>query len=233
MFIGMILNCLAILIGGIIGLFFTNVSEVLKSSIMTVISLIVIYIALDMVSSVDSIVLLMISLVVGTVIGELLNLEDHLNKCTKWIMQKVNLSNKDNQLNIAFINATLFFVVGALSIIGALDSGIRGNHDVLMVKGMMDGVIALIFSTTMGAGVIFSIIPLFLFQGSIILMATQIDRYVPAELLEHIIISITSVGGIIILGIGLNLMNVTNIKITNLLPSIVIGVFITCIIWYL
>lgn len=233
MFIGTIVNCLTILFGGIIGLFFSKVPENFKNSIMISISLVVIYIGLDMISEVESIVLLMISLVSGTVIGELLKIDDHLNKCIEWIIRKINIASHDTKVNIAFINATLFFVVGAMSIIGALDSGIRGNHDVLMIKGMMDGIIALIFATTMGIGVIFSIIPLFLFQGALILLATQIDQYVPIELLNDIIVSITSVGGIMILGIGLNLLNVTNIKISNLLPSIITGILITYIAWYI
>src|SRR5699024_3152679 len=136
-FFCLIFICLMLFFCGCLGLFFSKLLEYFKNSIMISISLVVIYIGLDMVSEVESIVLLMISLVSGTVIGELLKIDDHLNKCIEWIIRKINIASHDTKVNIAFINATLFFVVGAMSIIGALDSGIRGNHDVLMIKGMM------------------------------------------------------------------------------------------------
>src|SRR5690625_2621508 len=184
------------------------------------IGLIVIFIGLEMAFSTQSMVVVLLSLLSGAVIGELVHLEDRLNQIGNWIGSKVNSTNHDSEVSQGFVTATLFFVIGAMSILGALDSGLRGNHDILMIKGIMDGFIALVFTTTLGYGVMLCVIPLFLFQGSIALLAFQINSWISESLLDGIILEITAVGGLLILGIGLNFLEITKIKIANLLPAV-------------
>ena len=125
----------------------------------------------------------------------------------------------------------MIFVIGAMAVIGALDSGIRGEHDVLYTKAIIDGFTALILTTTLGIGVIFSAIPVVLYQGLIALFATQIDRVVPEELMDMFIMEMTAAGGVMIFAIGLNLVGLTKIRVANLLPGIIIVAVIVSIIY--
>src|SRR5699024_2779436 len=127
---------------------------------------------------------------------------------------------KDITVSQGFVTATLIFAVGALAIIGALDSGMRGDHEVLITKGIMDGFTSLVLTTTLGFGVILSAVPIVLYQGTIALLATQIEKWVPEAFLQGFIVEMTAVGGLLIVAIGLNILQITKIKIGNLLPAI-------------
>lgn len=125
------------------------------------------------------------------------------------------------------MTASLIFVIGALSVIGALDGGLRGDHEVLITKGIIDGFVALILTSTFGIGVIFSVIPVVLYEGGIALLATQINRWVPENMLELFLTEMTASGGLMIVAIGLNMLNITKIRVANLLPALVmVGVLL-------
>ena len=121
-----------------------------------------------------------------------------------------------------FVTATLIFVVGSMAIIGAIDSGLRNDHDVLVMKGIIDGFTSIILSSTLGIGVAFAAVPVFLYQGIITLFSTQISRFVPDELLSFFISEMTATGGLMILAIGLNLIGITKIRVANLIPGIAV-----------
>ena len=129
-----------------------------------------------------------------------------------------------------FVTATLIFVVGSMAIIGAIDSGLRNDHDVLVMKGIIDGFTSIILSSTLGIGVAFAAVPVFLYQGIITLFSTQISRFVPDELLNFFISEMTATGGLMILAIGLNLIGMTKMRVANLIPGIlVVGVVVTIV----
>ncbi|AIE79069.1 membrane protein [Bacillus cereus] len=120
-----------------------------------------------------------------------------------------------------------------MGILGALDSGIRGNHDILFTKAIIDGFISIILTTTLGIGVVFSAIPVILYEGGIAVFATQINSVVPKELMNQFIVEMTATGGIMIAAIGLNLLSIIKIKVANLLPGIlVVGVIVSIIYGY-
>lgn len=108
-----------------------------------------------------------------------------------------------------------------MGIIGALDGGIRNDHEVLITKGILDGFTSLVLTTTLGFGVIFSVVPVVLYQGFIALFATQIEKFLPEAFLNGLITELTAVGGLMIVAIGLNMLKITQIRIGNLLPAIV------------
>lgn len=110
--------------------------------------------------------------------------------------------------------------------IGPLDSGIHGNHEILYTKSILDGFTALVLTTTLGFGVIFSLIPVVIYEGVIALFATQIDQFFPESFFNLFIEDMTATGGLLIVAIGLNLLNVTRIRVANLLPSLVIVGFV-------
>jgi uncharacterized membrane protein YqgA involved in biofilm formation len=127
----------------------------------------------------------------------------------------------------------LIFVIGAMGIIGALDSGLRGDHRVLYTKSLLDGFMSLLLTTTLGIGVIFSAIPVFIYQGSIALFATQIERYVPEGLMDAFIVEMTATGGIMILAIGINLLEIIEIRVANMLPSLLIVIMLVSANFYM
>jgi uncharacterized protein len=154
-----------------------------------------------------------------------------LNQLGNWLEKKLG-SSEESSISQGFVTATLIFVIGAMAIIGALDSGIRGDHNVLYTKAIIDGFTSVILATTLGIGVLFSAVPVMLYQGTIALFATQIDRFVPAVLLESFVVEMTSAGGIMIVAIGLNLLGLTKIRVANLLPGILVVALLVSIFYY-
>lgn len=223
---GTIVNGLLIVIGSIFGMFFTRIPEKYKETVMHGIGLAVILIGLQMAFSTENIVIVLISLLFGAIIGEFFRIEDALNRLGMWLGSK--FTTKDDTISVSqgFITGTMIFCIGAMAIIGALDSGIRGDHEVLITKGIIDGFTALVLTTTLGFGVLFSVIPLILYQGAITLFATQIEKWVPEAMLEGLILEITSVGGLLIVAIGLNLLKIKEIRVANLMPALLLVVLI-------
>ncbi|KKK36862.1 membrane protein [Mesobacillus campisalis] len=219
--LGTIVNGLLIIIGTFLGKLLHRIPEGMKTTVMYGIGLSVMVLGLQMGFKSENFLIVIISLVIGAVIGEYLHLDDKLNSLGHWLEKKIG-SEGQGSVSQGFVTATLIFVIGAMAIIGALDSGIRGDHDVLYTKAIIDGFTALILTTTLGIGVIFSAIPVMLYQGTIAAFATQIDRIIPAELMDSFIVEVTATGGVMIFAIGLNLAGLTNIKVANLLPGIVV-----------
>lgn len=219
-FFGTLVNGALIIIGSAIGLFFNKVPERYKETVMQGIGLVVFLIGLQMALVTEQIILVLISLLAGALIGEFLRIEEMLNRLGAWIGSKFTNSNDDFSISQGFITATLVFCIGAMAIIGSLDSGIRGDHEVLITKGVIDGFAALVLTTTLGIGVLFSVIPVVLYQGTLTLLATQIEKWIPEVILNGIISEITAVGGLLIMAIGLNLLKITTIRIANLLPAL-------------
>src|SRR5699024_757449 len=149
----------------------------------------------------------LLSILTVALSGEVLNLEERLNELGLWIGARFATSKTEGQkVSQAFVTASLIYVVGAMAILGALDSGKRGDDEVLITKGILDCCTAFVLTTTLGLGVVFSIIPVFLFQGTIALLATQIDRVIPEVFFIMFIVEITAVGGLLIVAIGLNIL---------------------------
>jgi uncharacterized protein len=218
---GTLVNGAFIIIGSLFGLLFTKIPERYKETVMHGIALAIVLIGFQMAFSTENIIVVLLSLLTGAIIGELLNVEERLNQFGNWVGSKFTSSTEDSTVSQGFVTASLIFVVGAMAIIGALDSGLRGDHEILITKGILDGFVALVLTTTLGFGVALSVIPVVLYQGAITLFATQIERWIPEVLLNGLIVELTAVGGLLIVAIGLNMLKVVQIRIGNLLPSIV------------
>lgn len=220
---GTLVNGLAIVIGALIGAKFTNFSKSMQETVMKAIALAVVILGITMAIEGNEFLIVILSLALGALLGERWNLEGKLNGFGYWLEKKFK-TNEESKLAEGFIAATLLFVVGAMAIIGALDSGFRQDHSVLLTKAVLDGTASVIFAATLGIGVMFSAVPVVLYQGSIALAAVWIVRFIPEDLLDLVISEITAVGGIMIIGIGLNLLGVPKIRIANLLPAIMLVV---------
>ncbi|MEH6988298.1 MULTISPECIES: DUF554 domain-containing protein [Bacillales] len=230
--LGTLVNGLLIIIGTLLGKLLHRIPENMKGTVMHAIGLAVMVLGLQMGFKSENFLVVILSLVFGTVIGEYFALEDKLNKLGDWLESKIG-SKGQGSISQGFVTATLIFVIGAMAIIGALDSGIRGDHSVLYTKSIIDGFTSLILTTTLGIGVLFSAFPVMLYEGLIALFATQIDRFVPQLLMDSFIKEMTATGGIMIFAIGLNLTGITKIRVANLLPGIVVtGIIVSVVYFY-
>jgi uncharacterized membrane protein YqgA involved in biofilm formation len=230
--LGTLVNGLLIIIGTLLGKLLHRIPEGMKVSVMYAIGLSVMVLGLQMGLKSENFLIVILSLVIGVVLGEWLKLDERLNELGLWLEKKVG-SNGKGSISEGFVTATLIFVIGAMGIIGALDSGIRGDHAVLYTKSIIDGFTAIILTTTLGIGVLFSAVPVILYEGIIALFATQIDRFIPKVLMDQFIVEMTAAGGIMIFAIGLNLTGITKIKVANFLPGIVVtGIIVTLLYTY-
>ncbi|OOE14917.1 DUF554 domain-containing protein [Fictibacillus arsenicus] len=227
--LGTFVNGIAIISGSFLGLFWTSIPDRIKDTILQAMALAVTILGIGMGLKSEQFLIVIASLAVGGALGEWWNLEEKLNSVGKWLETKVGKQDKGS-VATGFVTATLVFVVGAMSIVGALDSGLRQEHDVLYTKALIDGFCAILFTSALGIGVMFSAIPVILYQGAITLLATQIDRFVPQELMDALIVEITGTGGIMIVAIGLNLLGVAKIRVANLLPGLLIAVILVFIV---
>lgn len=228
--LGTIVNVLLIIIGSLLGKLLNRIPEGMKTTVMFAIGLSVMVLGLQMGLKSQNFVIVIISLVFGAIIGESLKLEDKLNDLGLWLERKLGSNEKDS-ISEGFVTGTLIFCIGAMAIIGALNSGISGDHSVLYMKSIIDGFTALMLTTTLGIGVIFSAVPVLVYEGLIALFATQINQFIPKELMNQFIIEMTSAGGIMIFAIGLNLIGLTKIKVANFLPGIVVVGIISTILY--
>ncbi|WP_410513522.1 DUF554 domain-containing protein [Paenibacillus sp. BR2-3] len=228
--LGALVNGVTVVFGTLLGRLLRRIPESMKQTVMNGIGLAIIVLGIQMGFKSGNFLIVILSLVIGAVIGEWIALEDKFTAVGHWLENKIG-SNEPGSISQGFITASLVFVVGAMGILGALDSGIKGNHDILYTKAIMDGFIAIILTTTLGVGVLFSAIPIILYEGAIAVFATQITRFIPDALMNNCISELTATGGIMIAAIGLNLLGITHIKVANLLPGILVAVLLVSILY--
>jgi len=224
---GSFLNGLFIIIGSIIGLFFRNIQNKTKETVLTVIGLTVAVLGIQLSITSTNFIIIVISLVIGTIIGEWLNIEGWFEKVGYKVESLFREQNTTGKIAEGFITASLIFVIGSMAVVGAIDSGVKNDHTILITKGIIDGFMSIFLTSTLGIGVILSAIPVFLYEGIIALSATTIEHIVPKEVFTQFIQEMSATGGIMILAIGLNVAKITSIRVANLLPSlIVVGVVV-------
>ncbi|MDD4123955.1 MAG: DUF554 domain-containing protein [Bacilli bacterium] len=225
---GTLINGVAIILGGGIGLLLKKgIPERIKNSIIGALGIGVVVVGIvGVVSSMLKVdngllstqggLILIVSLVLGVFIGELLKLDERLNNLGKKIEKRLGSEGFAK----GFINATLFFAVGALAIIGPLTEATTGNYDIMITKSIMDLVSSIILASTLGIGVLFAFIPVVIYQGLIMILATFLNNLLSPALLS----SICMVGYTIVTCIGLNFIKVTNFKAVNFIPALFIPV---------
>ncbi|OIJ17005.1 hypothetical protein BKP37_00120 [Anaerobacillus alkalilacustris] len=227
--LGTVVNGLVIIIGSLIGTQLRNIPERVKVTVMQAIALAVIIIGVGMGLKSENFLIVIGSLAIGAILGERWDLEDKLNRLGKWLEMKTG-AKEEGSFAKGFVTATLIYVVGAMAIVGALDSGLRNDHAVLYTKSMLDGFSAILFTSTLGIGVLFSAIPVMVYQGTIAVLATQIVHMVSQDLMDMFIVEMTATGGVMILAIGLNILGITKIRVANLLPAIIVVAIIVTIL---
>lgn len=222
--LGTLVNVATVILGSGLGLLLRKgIPQRLTDSVMKAVALCVIYIGIDGCLEGNKTLVAIISLALGALIGELLKLDDRLNSLGTKIENKVSKNGSgDNTIAKGFVTASLLFCVGAMSIVGSLESGINGNHEILFSKSLLDLISSFILSTTMGIGVMFAAVFVFLYQGLITVLAQFVGPY----LSEVVISEMTCTGSILIIALGLNMLGVTKLKIMNYIPAVFLPILL-------
>ncbi len=223
--LGTIVNAAAILVGGALGLLLRKgLPERVSGGIMQGLGLICLYVGISGSLEGENALIATISIVAGGAIGMLLDFDGRFTRLIGRAEEKfVKSKGGASSFGEGFITATLLFCVGAMAIVGSLNSGLTGNHEVLFTKSLLDGVSSLIFASTLGAGVLLSAVPLLLYQGAITLLAQSLAPV----LSDAAIAEMTCVGSILIVAIGLNLLKVTKIKVLDFILAIFFPILLT------
>ncbi len=229
--LGTIVNVLAILVGGGVGILFKGgLKERFKEVMMQACGLATMFIgisgALEMIFTIEegslqagSTMLIVLSLVMGGLLGELINIERHLDSCGEKIKKAVR-ANGDNRFVDGFVTASLVVCVGAMAICGPLEEGLTGNSQTLFIKAILDLVIVAVFASVYGIGAAFSAVSVGVFQGLITIFAAFIAPFMS----DRLIMNLSGVGSILIFAVGVNLLFSQKIRVGNLLPALLIPV---------
>ncbi len=220
--IGTFINIFAVCIGSIIGLLLRkNFPENIKHIVFQGLGLCTLLIGMQMALQVKDPLILIFSILIGGILGEVTKLDKRIDHVSEQI--KKRFAAKDATFTQGLVTAFLIFCIGSMSIVGSLNEGISGDRSLLLTKSVLDGFTSIALASTYGIGVLFSIIPMLLFQGSITLFAHSFQGVFTLLLLAQL----TSTGGILILGIGLNLLEIKKIKVINLLPALGVVVILS------
>lgn len=217
--IGTLINCAAIIAGSLLGLLLRRgMKPSVSQTVMQGVGLSVILIGVNGAIQTGNTLLVILSMVVGGIIGSLVDIDRRMNQLGAWAERKLSGSKEGNTFAKGFVTASLVYCVGAMAVVGALDSGIRGDHTTLIAKAALDGITAIIFASSLGIGVMLSVLPVLVYQGAIALLGNLV-----APLLQQAVITeMSAVGGLLIMGIGINMLLDKDIKVANLLPAILI-----------
>lgn len=219
--LGTIVNFFTILVGGIIGVLLKGgLPKRFTDTIMSGVALCVIYIGISGTLKGENMLLIVISTAVGSLLGESINIDEKLILLGNFIENKAKNFSKDTSISLGFVTASLLFCVGAMAVVGSLESGLLGKYDILFTKSILDGVTALILSSTLGIGVILSAFSVLVYQGLITLAASLLQNILTTPIVNEM----SAVGSLLIIGIGLNMLGITKIKVANMLPAIFIPI---------
>ena len=213
--LGTIVNSLAILVGGMIGILFKNViPEKVTEALLKASGLAVITVGIKLSLVGENLTLLIMSIIIGTAIGELINIEGRLDNLGAMVESK--MKNKQNNVTLGFVTCTLIYCVGSMSIMGAIQSGLTGNHEILFSKALLDGIMSITMAVSLGVGVALSSISVLVYQGII----TMLAQFMESFLGDAVVLEMTAIGGTLIMAIGLNFLEIKRIKVGNMLPAI-------------
>ncbi len=215
---GAVVNFFTVILGAGIGLIFQKgIPEKLKSALMTGMALCVLLIGIDgILNEGNKILVIIISVALGAVIGELIDLDKWVNNLGKKIENHFNKKGGNAKIAEGFVSATLLFCVGAMTIVGSLESGISGNNMTIYSKSVIDCVAAITLASTLGFGVMLSSASVLIIQGGITLLAVYIAPFLTTE----VITQMSTVGSLLIVALSLNMLGLTKIKVMNFLPAI-------------
>jgi len=220
--LGTVINVAAIAFGTVIGLMLRQrLPERINSIAIQGLGLVTALIGIKMMITTENILIVLVSAVIGGILGELLRIETKLD--TFGTRVEAKLSKEGGTFAKAFVTSSLLYCVGPMAIVGALQDGLTGDFSILLTKSGLDGIASVAFASTLGIGVLFSTLPVAAYQGGITIAASMLEPFVSSSIVNEM----TATGGLLILGIALNILQVTKIKVGNLLPAILVAAIVS------
>lgn len=214
---GTIINAIAILVGGGLGLLFRKgFPERIAQTTLQVLGLFTLVVGVSMAIQGREFIMILISLVAGAVLGEWANIEGRLERFGGWLEKRFHVT--EGSPAKGFIYASLLFCVGSMAIVGSITDGLKGDRSILVTKAVMDGIISIPFAASMGFGVLGSALSVLFYQGGITLLASKLQSFFTPEMIREL----TSVGGVIVMGIGINILGLQKIRVGNLIPALLL-----------
>lgn len=221
---GTIINVLAVLAGSLLGLLFhARLPQRFSTIIFQAIGLFTIVLGFTMALKAQEWIIVILSLISGAIIGEWLNLERFFDNLATKTGKAFKAEGKS--FNEGLLTAFLLFCMGSMTILGAIEEGLGGTPELYYIKSIMDGISSIALASGLGIGVMFSVVPLFIYQAGLTILASWFGSFMP----ELIISGITATGGVLLIGLGLNILKIANIRVLNLLPGLAMAVIISYI----
>jgi uncharacterized membrane protein YqgA involved in biofilm formation len=213
--LGTFVNIIAIIIGGLFGLILNKrLPQRFINIFFQVIGLFTLFLGISMALKTTHVLHMIMALIIGALIGEALRLQKGAEQISGFLKAKLNIGNE--KFTEGLLTAFLLYCIGSLTILGAIEEGVGEPPRLLYIKSLMDGVSSIALASGLGVGVIFSVIPLFIFQGGITLFASWFGDFFP----EIMITEMSAVGGILLIGMSINILNIKKINVLNMLPSL-------------
>jgi len=216
---GTIVNVLAVAAGSTIGLLVgSRLPERMVKSVFQAIGLFTLFLGIFMALKGQQFLVIIFSLIVGTIVGELISLEDRVERLSHAIRRVFKLGNP--KFSEGLITSFLLFCMGSMTVLGAIEEGVGNGSDILLTKSLMDGFSSIALASAFGFGVTFSVIPLLLYQGGITMLAWWLGDFMA----EAVIVEVTAVGGILLIGLGINVLEIKRIRVMNMLPALLFAI---------
>lgn len=223
--LGTIINTIAVITGSVIGLIIhSRMPRRITERVFQAIGLFTIFLGIHMATKTDNFLIMIFSMVIGTILGEWIDIDKAFNRFSEWLKKRLKTKNTST-FSEGFVTAFLLFCMGSLTILGAFEEGLGDEPNLLMAKSVLDGFSSIALAASLGIGVLFSAIPLLLYQGGLTLFASSLADY----LTDPVINELTAVGGLLLLGLGLNILKIAKLKILNMIPALVIAVVLALI----
>lgn len=221
---GTLVNAAAVLLGSGLGLMLKRgIPDKYQTTIMQGIAMVVGLIGLQMAFKTQNILLVIISMTIGAIIGEAINIDKSLKKAGDWLTER--LGSQYGDAGKGFVTASLVYCVGAMAVVGTLQEGLTGDTSTLFAKAALDGLTSIIFASSMGIGVAFSSVTIMVYQGTLTLLAMAFGNILSASSINEM----TAVGGLLIVGICLLMLEIKQVKVANLLPAIPVAAAIAAV----
>ena len=218
--LGVLVNVATVILGSAVGLLLKKgIPERISKAVMTAIGLCTIYIGIDGALQGENTIVLIVSMVLGTIIGTATDIDGKLNKLASFVERKMKKDNEKSTIAQGFITGSLLFCVGAMSIVGSLNSGLSGDHTITYTKAILDLISSCMLASTLGIGVMLAAIFVLVYQGGLVLLAELLQGVLTDTAL---IAEITCAGSVMIIGLGLNITGLSKFKIANFLPALLV-----------
>ena len=217
--LAVIVNSAVVIIGGLIGLLLGGrLKEKHTRTIVTGLGICTMVIGITGAIATTNILIVILCLVVGTALGELINIEKYLDQAGDWLKARV-AKNGGSRFTEGFVTASLLFCVGSMAVMGSFDAGLRGDNSTIFAKSALDGIMAVTFSATMGLGVLFSALTIFIYQGALTLLAGVVEPLLSSAAITEM----SAVGGVMLIATGINIAGLSKerIKVGNMLPALI------------